>query len=411
MSKVVVLGGCGGVGAVAVQALASDHYFDEVVIADLRGEDAQRAAAALAKAGDKAAFSGVAVDAASAASLSSVIGGADVVLNCIGPFYRFGPPILQAAIDARVDYVDICDDLKPTERMLEMDGAARAAGISALIGMGNSPGLANVFARLCADVLLDQVESVDIMHIHGGEPDEGAAVIKHRIHAMMNDIPLFIDGKFIQVRQLEPSGQAFVQQTEFRNVGTFPVYPYPHPETITLPKHIPGLRRATNLGVIFPLSYFHLTQEMVRVGACTDEPLTVQGQKVVPLEFSVAHIQAQRPHRLREAGIQGPGGCLKVVVGGHKDGETRTIVLSLSSKSAGAGEGTGIPAAAGAVLMGRGDVTVKGVVPPEAAVQPFAVLGLAMEMWKTFGSSGGSGSVHVEQIDAHGNRKEIPLAG
>jgi len=411
MSKIVVLGGCGGVGAVAVQALASGPYFDAIVIADVRGDAAQQAAATLAKTSKGTAITGVAVDASSPASLAGVIESADVVLNCIGPFYRFGPPTLQAAIDAGVNYVDICDDLKPTVRMLEMDEAARAAGISALIGMGNSPGLANVFARLCADVLLDNVESVDIMHIHGGEPDEGAAVIKHRIHAMANDIPLFIDGRFIQVRQLEPSGQAYVQQTEFRNVGTFPVYPYPHPETITLPKHIPGLRRATNLGVIFPLSYFELTQEMVRVGTCTEEPLTVQGQKVVPLEFAVAHIQSQRARLLREAGITGPGGCLKVVVGGKKDGESRTIILSLSSKSAGAGEGTGIPAAAGAVLMGRGAVTAKGVVPPEAAVQPFEVLGLAMEMWKTFGSSGGSDSVHVEQIDAHGNRKEIPLAG
>lgn len=405
MTRVVVLGGCGGVGGVAVRALASGDYFDEIVVADVRGDAARGAAAALGRAG----VSGAAVDAASPASLAAVMAGADVVLNCVGPFYRFGPPTLQAAIAAGVSYVDICDDLDPTVRMLEMDAAARDAGITALIGMGNSPGLANVFARLCADVLLDRVESVDIMHIHGGEPEEGAAVIKHRIHAMVNDIPLFIDGQFVQVRQLEPSGQAYVQETEFRNVGTFPVYPYPHPETITLPQHIPGLRRATNLGVIFPLSYFHLTQEMVRVGACATEPLTVQGQAVVPLEFSVAHIIAQRPRLLREAGITGPGGCLKVVVGGDKDGARQTIVLSLSSRSAGAGEGTGIPAAAGAVLMGRGAITARGVVPPEAAVQPFELLGLAMGMWKTFGTGGGDDSVHVEQIDAQGNRTRIPL--
>ncbi len=407
MSKVVVLGGCGGVGSVAVRALASADYFDELVIADVRGDEAKSAASAYNKTG----VSGVAVDATSASSLAATIKGASVVLNCIGPFYRFGPPTLQAAIHARINYVDICDDLKPTVRMLEMDDAARQAGICALIGMGNSPGLANVFARLCADVLLDRVESVDIMHIHGGEPEEGPAVVKHRIHAMVNDIPLFIDGKFIQVRQLDASGQAYVQDTEFRNVGTFPVYPYPHPETITLPKHIPGLRRATNLGVIFPLSYFRLTQDMVRVGACSEEPIVVQGQKVVPLEFSVAHVISQRARLLKEAGVSGPGGCLKVVVGGYKGGEQRTIVLSLSSKSAGAGEGTGIPAAAGAVLMGRGAITAKGVVPPEAAVQPFEVLGLAMEMWKRFSSGGAGDSVHVEQIDAHGNRKEIPLAG
>jgi saccharopine dehydrogenase (NAD+, L-lysine-forming) len=403
MAKIVVLGGCGGIGSVAARALASGDYFDELVIADVRAELAQRAAAAFGKPGIR----GVGVDALDPRSLHDTLAGASVVLNCVGPFYKFGPPILQAAIAARVAYVDVCDDLAPTRRMLEMNEAAAAAGVAALIGMGSSPGLANVFARLCADQLLDEVDSVDIMHIHGGEPEEGPAVIKHRIHAMVNDVPLFIDGKLVNVRQLEPSGDAFVQQTEFRDIGTFPVYPYPHPETITLPQHIPGLRRVTNLGVVFPLSYFHLTQDMVRVGACSDTPLLVQGREVVPLEFAVAHIIARRPQLLREAGISGPAGCLKVVVGGRKQGASQTLVLSLSSKTAGAGEGTGIPAAVGAILMQRGRITRRGVFPPEAGVQPFEVLELASEISKRLGVSGGS--VHVEHIDAKGKHTPVPL--
>ena len=134
MSKIVVLGGCGGIGSVAVRSLASGDYFDELVIADVRAELAQKAAAGIGKRG----VSGVAVDALDPRSLQATIAGAAVVLNCIGPFYKFGPPVLQAAIDARVAYVDVCDDLAPTRRMLEMDAAARDAGVAALIGMGNS---------------------------------------------------------------------------------------------------------------------------------------------------------------------------------------------------------------------------------------------------------------------------------
>ena len=255
MSKVVVLGGCGGIGNVAVKALAALEAFDEIVVADVRADEAAKLAQGFGKPG----ITSTAVDATSPDSLASAMKGATVVLNCVGPFYRFGPPILEAAIRAKVDYVDICDDLAPTRVMLEMDAAAKEAGISALIGMGNSPGLANVFVKLVKDLFLDQVEEVDIMHIHGGEPEEGAAVVKHRIHAMVHDVPLFLDGEFVNVRQLEESGQAHVVETDFRNVGKFPVYPYPHPETITLPKYIPGLKRATNVGVIFPLCYFHLT--------------------------------------------------------------------------------------------------------------------------------------------------------
>jgi hypothetical protein len=82
---------------------------------------------------------------------------------------------------AKVRYVDICDDLAPTREMLTLDADAKAAGVPALVGMGNSPGLANIFVKMCAEMFLDEVHSADIMHIHGGEPEEGAAVIKHRI--------------------------------------------------------------------------------------------------------------------------------------------------------------------------------------------------------------------------------------
>jgi saccharopine dehydrogenase (NAD+, L-lysine-forming) len=388
----------------AARALASGDYFDEIVVADLRAELAVSFAASLGKPG----VTGVAVDATSHASLVSVMKGADVVLNCIGPFYRFGPPALEAAIEAGVNFVDVCDDLKPTVTMLGRDEAAQKAGISALIGMGNSPGLANVFVALCAQMFLDEVIGVDIMHIHGGEPEEGPAVLKHRIHAMTNEIPLFVDGEFVQVMQLEESGAKFVRETDFRHVGTYPVYPYPHPETITLPRYISGLKRATNLGVIFPLPYFELTQDMVRVGACSDDPIRVNGADVIPLDFSVAHILSRRAEFLKNAGVTGPAGCLKVVVEGVKDGKPLTLIFQLSSESAGAGEGTGIPAAAGAILMGRGSVTRKGVFPPEGGVPALELLILALEIAKAT-SSGGRDSVAIEYIDANGVRKPVPL--
>jgi saccharopine dehydrogenase (NAD+, L-lysine-forming) len=432
MSTILVLGGAGGIGQVATQALATSDNFERIRVADLRRDAAQAVVDAVADAAAdtaadaaadtaadtmtagpkdpaaRARLEAVAVDASDPASLAACLPGADVVLNCVGPFYRFGPPILEAAIEAGVDYVDVCDDLAPTRQMLTLDERARGRGVRALIGMGNSPGLANLFVKLCAEGLLEQVESADIMHIHGGEPAEGPAVIKHRIHAMLNDIPLYLDGELVTVRQLEPSGQAHVVETEFHHVGRYPVYPYPHPETITLPQHIPGLRRATNLGVIFPLSYFELTQQMVRVGACTTAPIEVEGRPVVPIEFSVAHILSQRARLLAEAGIEGPAGCLKVVVGGRQGGAAKTIVFQLSSERAGAGEGTGIPAAAGALLMGRGEIDRQGVFPPEAGVPPLPLLMEAFKAVQALGK-GGRDSIRIEMIDADGKVTEMPL--
>ena len=414
----MVLGGCGGIGSVAARTLAASPLVDELVIADVRSEGVDQMVAALASdSSGRAGVSGAVVDATDPASVAGVLDAADVVVNCIGPFYRFGAPLLAAAIRAGVTYVDVCDDLDATRAQLDLDAAATEAGVCALIGMGNSPGFANVLVRYAADHLLEVVESVDIMHIHGGEPAEGPAVIKHRIHAMTNDVPLFIDGEFRSVRMLADDGAAFVEETEFRDVGTYPVYPYPHPETITLPRHLPGLRRATNLGVVFPLSYFNMTMDLVRLGAAATEPVSVDGNEVVPLEFSVAHLISERPRLLAEAGVTGPAGCLKIVVSGTQAEEegTHTVVFSLSSGSMGAGEGTGIPAGLGALLLLDPGLRRPGVHPPEGIVDPLAMLALANEILPRLdlgnGSEGGMVEVpiHIAHHRPDGTVEELAL--
>ncbi len=406
VSKAVVLGGCGGIGRIAVEALASGEWFDAIDIADVREADAEVLADQIGRSG----LRGVAVDATSPDSLAAVLVGADVAVSCIGPFYRFGAPVLEACIRAGVNFVDVCDDLDATQRQLALDGAARDAGVVALIGMGNSPGLANVLVRYAADELLEETTSVDIMHIHGGEPDEGPAVVKHRIHAMVNDVPLFIDGEFVEVRLLDPSGGAFVEETDFRDVGRYPVYPYPHPETITLPQHLPGLRRATNRGVVYPLTYFEHTMATVRRGLEANPGVAVAD---LPVDDWVTRILAERSRLLAEADVSEPGGCLKIVVSGTRDGEEHTYVFSLSSTGgAGAGEGTGIPAALGAILIERGTIDRPGVHPPEAVVDPLTMLALAGDVIGHFGiehSGGGTLPIHIAHHGPDGTFEELAL--
>ncbi|MCZ7534596.1 MAG: hypothetical protein M5T61_00750 [Acidimicrobiia bacterium] len=126
--------------------------------------------------------------------------------------------------------------------------------------------------------------------------------------------------------------------------------------------------------------------------------------------MAVALIRAERPRLLREAGVTGPGGCLKVVVGGTKDGAPHTYVCSVSSTTEGAGEGTGIPAALGAILLRRGRVAGPGVLPPEAAVVPSEMLALAPDVVKGFPSLGGGLPFHLEHVGPDGASEEIPFA-
>jgi saccharopine dehydrogenase (NAD+, L-lysine-forming) len=405
MSRVTILGGGGAVGSIATKTLASSGVFSDITVADIN----MAAARKTVKEAKGAKVTAVQLDAESSDSIKKAIAGSAVVLNCVGPFYKYGPDILKTVIGAGIGYVDICDDFDATEALLAMDEKAKKAGVSALIGMGSSPGVANVLVRFCADSLLDRVESVDIYHAHGGENIEGAAVVKHRIHSMKMDIPMFLNGQFTTVKLFEESGRALEEEADFQNVGTYRVYAYPHPETITLPHYLKGVKRVTNLGLVLPPAYAELIKGMVKLGVTDEEPIEVQGRKVVPLEFAVAFILAQRRRLMNEASLTEPMGCLKIVVKGYKDGGKNTYVFSMSSRGQGMGEGTGIPAAIGAMIMATGKIKEKGVLPPEACVNPMDLLELAKTKVEAAGDKGFP--IVIEHIDKDGKSQIVNLFG
>jgi saccharopine dehydrogenase-like NADP-dependent oxidoreductase len=165
----------------------------------------------------------------------------------------------------------------------------------------------------------------------------------------------------------------------------------------------------TNLGLVLPPAYAEVIKGVVRLGITDEEPIEVQGQKVVPLEFAVAFILSQRERLMNEAGITEPMGCLKIVVKGSKDGGQNTYVFSMSSRGQGMGEGTGIPAAIGVIIMATGKIKEKGVLPPEACVNPMDLLELAKTKVKTAGGKGFP--IVIEHIDKYGKSQTVNLFG
>jgi saccharopine dehydrogenase (NAD+, L-lysine-forming) len=348
------------------------------------------------------------VDLTDSKMIKDAIKGVDVVLNCSGPFYRLGPIIVKAVIDSKIDYVDVCDDLDATQKLLEMHDEAKKADISVLIGMGSSPGVANLLAKFCSDHMLDEVDSIDILHAHGGEPSEGAAVVAHRIHSMTSPIPMFLDGKYTTVDYFAEDGIALREEVDFHRIGTYTCYPYPHPETITLPKYI-KCKRVTNLGCVLPPEYYQLTQDVVREENISEEPKSVLGVEVIPRDYAISYIIAQRERILEETNFGEQRGCLKITLKGIEDGEFRQYNFQMSSIGQSMGEGTGIPAAFGAILMKRGKITEKGVLPPEACVNPIDFLGLMQEQLKLEGMTGGGSPLIIESIDKDANVEQLKM--
>jgi saccharopine dehydrogenase-like NADP-dependent oxidoreductase len=398
MAKVTVLGGCGAVGSVAVRTLVQSGDFSEVVIGDWNVDKAQGMAAALGP-----AVSAVQCDARDSRSVRAAVEGSDVVLNCVGPFYSTVKPILNAVVEAGIDYVDVCDDVDVTLDILAMDEQVRQAGVAALIGMGSSPGLTNIIARMAAEMLLESVESIDIFHTHGGEPVEGAGVIGHRFHCMAIPIPMYLDGALRYVDYFGAEGIALRQQFDFPYIGPTTIYPYPHPEQITLPQHI-AVRRVTNKGSVLPEPYYDLIRDLAHLGLSSLEPVQVKGQAVVPYDFAIAYVLRERERILQETGFGQQRGCVSVVVRGASAGKPCEYRFHMASTSQALGEGTGIPAAIGAMLMQRGQVQGKGVMPPEACLRPAEFMPLALEIFSRDAAGKGKASegLIVEQVDENG---------
>ncbi|MBI5115525.1 saccharopine dehydrogenase NADP-binding domain-containing protein [Candidatus Poribacteria bacterium] len=406
MPKVIVLGGCGAVGSVAVKTLAAQGTFSKVVIGDM---NMAKAKALIAETGSKS-VTAVKVNAEDPKSVKNAIKGCDIVLNCVGPFYKSVKTVLGAVIESGINYVDICDDVDVTVDILKMDKAARKAGVMAVIGMGASPGVTNLFAKFVADTLLDETDSVDIFHTHGGEPIEGPGVIGHRFHCMTIDIPMFLDGELKYVKYFREDGIALRQTFEFPIVGNVPLYPYPHPEQVTLPNYI-KVRQVTNKGSVLPIEYYELTGSVCKLGLASKEPLEVAGKAVVPYDFAVAYIIRERDRILKRTKFGIQRGAMSVVVKGKKDGERQEYRVHMASEGAALGEGTGEPAAMGVVLMQEGKVTAKGVLPPEGCIDAKDFLGLQgrMKPVKTKGKKKIVRVLYAERIDSQGNVTKIDL--
>jgi saccharopine dehydrogenase (NAD+, L-lysine-forming) len=405
MVKIIVLGGSGIVGRVAVKTLTTFSEVSEVIMGDINIKKAHEIAEEINS--DKVLV--CEVDVTDPKTLQNTIRDVDIIVNCVGPFYKFGPLILKSAIETGKNYVDINDDVDATQEALKMDNDAKKMNITALIGMGSSPGITNLLAKFAADQLLDEVNSIDLYHAHGGEPFEGPGVIYHRIHSMSMDIPVFLKGKFVSVGFFDNDGRALEEEIDFLKLGKYRVHPYPHPETITLPKYIKDVKRVTNKGTVIPSEYFYLITNLVKLGLTDEEPLNVKGTMITPLDFTISYIIKQRERILKETNFGSQRGCVKIVVKGEKGKKSHTFIFSLASENQAMGEATGIPAAIGAVLLNRKKITKKGVLPPEACVNPLDFLNIMQEHLGLETASGKGSPLTIKSIDEDGNSEILTL--
>jgi saccharopine dehydrogenase (NAD+, L-lysine-forming) len=157
--KALILGGCGKMGSLAAQDLIKSDDVTQVILADKNLD--------MAKVPDPVKKSNrVKVEyldvTKSLRELVKAISANDIVINCAGPYSLFDPhTTVKAAIEAGVNYVDICDDFNATKNIFKLDQSAREAGVTICTGLGLLPGTTNILAKYGA-AKLDVLDEISI---------------------------------------------------------------------------------------------------------------------------------------------------------------------------------------------------------------------------------------------------------
>ena len=86
--KVIIPGGCGGMGRFLVRAVARLKNIESITIADLAESSAKKFASEF---DDR--VSGIGLDVSDSKAMSEIFENHDIVLNTTGPFFRFGKPV------------------------------------------------------------------------------------------------------------------------------------------------------------------------------------------------------------------------------------------------------------------------------------------------------------------------------
>jgi saccharopine dehydrogenase (NAD+, L-lysine-forming) len=366
--KIVVLGGAGMMGCIAVQDLARSEAVDQVVIADLDPERAEQVANYIGS----AKLARVQVDVRDRSSLVSVLRGADACLNAT--VYYFNLEIMGACLEAGVHYTDLGGLFHTTRKQLELHERFQAAGLSAVLCVGSAPGVPNIQARYAAD----RLDTVEYIRIYDGikPPPPDVVAFSYAVPTIVDELTMppmvYRDGEFVACEPLSE----FEDYWFTPPLGLLPMHLSLHSEVATLPLSFGdrGLREC-----FFKINYWGMapeTVEKVKVladfGFADREPVQVGDLPVVPRDLLVALMGSYVPPLssfLEPPANQAPDWTKEIVteVRGTREGEKVTYRLgTLTVKGS---LPTGVFPSITSQWLAAGRIA-PGVYPPEQVLDP-----------------------------------------
>jgi short subunit dehydrogenase-like uncharacterized protein len=228
--KIVVYGASGFQGKLVLAELARRQ-----IQAMAAGRDGERLKGAAAQAGIPDAELRVAA-VGDHAALVAAFGGADVVINCAGPFTPSGSQVIRAAIAAGAHYVDTSDEQPYIQDVYDTFPAdAQQAGVTVMPAVtdGGVPG------DLVAHLLAEQIGPVDqLTTAHRITSSGGMSRGSLRSALALADVISsggigYEDGQWQASTDAAPAPMVFPGESQPTAMVAFPLQ-----EIISVPRHL-----------------------------------------------------------------------------------------------------------------------------------------------------------------------------
>lgn len=378
--KIILLGGAGIIGRVIARDLALTDDVAEIIIADLNETGAQ-ATVDKAAPGDSR-FKAAQIDVTDGAALVKLLSGADCVINSVQ--YYFNLDVMRACLEAGCHYLDLGGLFHTTRKQLELNEEFRVKGLTAILGLGSCPGIANVQPALVAD-RFDTIRSIKIYN--GATTDSRDSLAwPYSLATILDEMTerpvVFRNGDFNEMEPLSEE-EAF----HFRApIGHRVTHLTLHSEAATLPLSYAhkGVQEC-----FFKINFFGYSEKAFRrlqgltqLGLGGKQPVRVKaklaGGELVEAEvrprdvLSEVLLHSEATQRGENPGFKD----IATVVEGTKNGQPLTVRVDTTAwphEAYGVSGGTlvvGVPPAVVARWLAAGEVAAQGVRPPETGVDP-----------------------------------------
>jgi saccharopine dehydrogenase (NAD+, L-lysine-forming) len=376
--KIALLGGAGIVGKVIACDLALTGDVKEVVVADLNEAGAQTTVDWVAPGDGR--FRAAGINVTDRAALVKLLDGVDCTINSVQ--YYFNLDVMQACLAAGSHYIDLGGLFFTTRRQLELHRDFQAKGLTAILGLGSCPGVANVQAALAA-ARFDTIQAIKVYN--GATTDSRDSLAwPYSLFTILDEMTerpmVFREGQFLDLDPLTeeewfdfraPIGQQITHLSLHSEVATLPVsYAAKGIQECFFKIHFFGYSETA----------FRKLQFLTQVGLGAKTPVAVPaklpGGELVPVEVRprdlLLELLSHSP--LTERGENLGFKDIATVVEGAKDGRPLTVrvdTLAWPHPDYGVSGGTlvvGVPPAIVARWLAAGEVGLTGVYPPETGV-------------------------------------------